>query len=119
MTDHTPADRAQLITGLRQLADYLDTHPTIPLSRRVWELLSFPDCDGDQAQRAAVDHVAATLGRTACDDTADGGHYTVARTFGPVTYKFVHIPARRRALHQAHMSYADAITPDQTPEDAP
>jgi hypothetical protein len=117
MTD--PTDRAQLITGLRQLADYLDTHPTIPITRSGLELLSFPSKhNSDQAERTEVDHVAALLDRIACDDTADGGHYTVSRSFGPVTYKFIHIPARRRALNDAHWSYAGAITPDETDEEA-
>jgi hypothetical protein len=113
------ATRTQLITGLRQLADYLDAHPAIPVTASGWDLLSFPQPHGDdQAERAEVDRVADLLGREVCDDTTNGGHYTTARTFGPVTYRFVHVPARRRALHQAHMSYANAITPDESPEAA-
>jgi hypothetical protein len=119
MTGQPTTSRTQLIDGLRQLADYLDTHPAIPITRCRWELLNFPDHDGsDQAQRAEVDHVAALLNRIACDETADGGHYTAARSFGPVTYKFVHVPARRRAQRDAHMSYAGAITPDEPAREA-
>jgi hypothetical protein len=115
---HT-VDRAHLITGLRQLADYLDTHPAIPVTASGWDLLSFPQRHGDdQAERAEVDRVADLLGREVCDDTTYGGHYVAARTFGPVTYRFVHVPARRRALHKAHMSYTNAVTPDESLEEA-
>ena len=67
----------------------------------------------DAAGRAEVGQIAAVLGVQARDDTADGGHITAARTFGRITYQFVHVTARRRAAHSALMSYANAVTPDQ------
>jgi hypothetical protein len=120
MTTHTTStDRTQLITGLRQLADYLDTHPAIPVTGYGWDLHNFTTREGsDQAGRAEVDHVADLLGREVCDNTADGGHYTAARAFGPVTYEFIHIPATRRAQFDAWHSYSGAITPDNPAQEA-
>jgi len=40
-----PADliaRAQIIDGLRQLADYLDHHPDIPVNEYSWDLGTYP-----------------------------------------------------------------------------
>jgi hypothetical protein len=64
-----PSARAQVISGLRQAADYLDRHPAVPVSEHGWTLLSFPGRDSDDAGRAAVNKVAAMLGVTARDDT--------------------------------------------------
>src|SRR5450755_4537522 len=113
--DHDIPARARVTSGLRQAADYLDQHPGIPVSEHGWTLLSFPPRDDDDADRAEVDRVAAILGVTPADDTADGGHYRAVLAFGPVTYEFVHIPARQQAAHRALMSYAGAITPASLP----
>jgi hypothetical protein len=112
--------RARGLAGLRQLADYLDAHPDIPVPEHGWDLLAFArDKADDTVGRAETDHVAALLGVQVRDDTPTGGHYTAARSFGPVRYEFIHIPARQRALYYAHMSYADSVTPnDPTPEAA-
>lgn len=119
MTDQQiPGDllaRAQVIDGLRRLADYLDQHPDIPVNEYGWDLSDYTTRGTDAGERAAVDQVAASLGVPVRDDTGDGGHYVAARTFGRITYQFVHIPARRRAAHQAWVSYADAVTPDDAP----
>jgi hypothetical protein len=120
-TQLIPADllaRTQIITGLRQLADYLDTHPDIPVNEYGWTLMTFARRDDDAAGQAEVDQVAAILGAQVRDNTANGGHYTAARTFERITYEFIHVTTRSRALHRAHMSYADAVTPDDTPEAA-
>jgi len=74
--------------------------------------------DDESGRRAEVDRVAAILGVQVRDEIADGGHYTAAKTFGRITYEIVCVPDRRRAAHQALMSYAGAITPDEdTPAD--
>jgi hypothetical protein len=113
--DHSVPARARVTDGLRQAADYLDQHPDVPVSEHGWTLLSFPAPGDDDAGRAEVDRVAAVLGVTHVDDTADGGHYRAVRTFGPVTYKIVHIPARQQAAHRALMSYSGAVTPASLP----
>lgn len=113
-----PADllaRAQVIDGLRQLADYLDTHPDVPVNEYGYDLNGYTTRSTDTTERAAVDQVAAALDVPVDDETRDGGHYIAARTFGRITYRFIHVPARRRAEHQAWASYSTSVTPDDTP----
>jgi hypothetical protein len=113
-----PSARHQIITGLRQLADYLHAHPDLPVSEHGWDLSDYTLRVSDDQGRADVDRIAAILGVTPADDTRGGGHYTAAKAFGPITYRYVHVPARRRAIHDAWSSYADSITPDDPPEAA-
>jgi hypothetical protein len=114
---HIPADllaRAQVISGLRQLADYLDQHADIPVNEYGWSLMTFTRRDTDDAAgQAEVGQVANILGAQIHDDTASGGHCTATRTFGRITYEFIHVTARSRAVHNAFMSYANAVNPDQ------
>jgi hypothetical protein len=112
-----PADllaRTQVIDGLRQLADYLDTHPDVPASEFGWDLLYCVRADSDAAGMTEVDRVAAVLDVHVTDDTPGGGHYRAAKKFGRITYEVLVVPARRRAAYDALMSYADAVTPDDS-----
>lgn len=109
-----PATRAQITDGLRQLADYLDTHPGIPLSPYGWDLLVSTRCDNDTEGRAEIDRIAAILGVPADDDTASRGHYTAARSFGPVRYFAYHIPAYQKARFTSDTDRAE----DQPPQAA-
>lgn len=113
-----PSARAWVISGLREAADYLDQHPGVPVSEHGWTLLSFPGRASDDAGHAAVDQVAAILGVTARDDTPGGGHYRAVKSFGPVTYEFVHVSTGYRAAYQAVMSYSGAVTPASLPDAA-
>jgi hypothetical protein len=99
----TPVVRADLIAGLRALADFLAAHPDAPTPRHVHAVVW---ADGENNGPAVVDQVAAML------DTEPGGteHYTVERDFGRgVTYAVVHIPAAVREAHNARHSYTDAV----------
>lgn len=119
----TPANqpaRTEAINGLRQLADFLDAHPDVPVADHSWTLHAFPrDAEDDATEQAEVDHVAVILGVTVRDDTANGGHYLAARTFGRVTYEFVHIPDHTRAAHHERVTgTADSASLNDTPEAA-
>jgi hypothetical protein len=115
MTDQTiPGDllhRAKVISGLRQLADWLDAHPGVPVSPYGWDLSIYPQHDDDTARAAEVDRIAAILGVTVTDQTPTGGHYTAARSFGLITYEAVYIPRRRRDACAALMSYSGCFDP--------
>lgn len=116
MTDQLiPGDlltRSKAITGLRQLADYLEAHPAAPVNPHGWDLNVYTDRDEDDAAaRSEVDRIAAVLGVQVHDDTGRGGHYIAARAFGLISYAAVHVPARRMAEHYALMSYRDCVTP--------
>jgi hypothetical protein len=112
MTADPARHRAEFITGLRALADYLQDSPAVPVPPyghdvRVCTFGTDPAC------RAEVDRVAALIGADIADDTGRGGHYLAARAFGPVRYQIVHIPDAVMAAHHALMSYRDAVVPDQ------
>ena len=115
MTDqHIPSDllhRAKVIDGLVELAAYLQAHPDVPVAPYGWDLNIYTH-DDDAACRAEVDRIAAILGAPVEDDTGRGGHYLTTRSFGLISYRAVHIPARCSAAHRALMSYRDCVTPD-------
>lgn len=114
LTFPNPVPRSQITDGLRQLADYLDAHPGIPLAPYGWDLLVSTHCDNDTEGRAEVDRIAAILGVPADDDTAAGGHYTAARSFGPVKYNAFHIPGWQKARITSDADPAE----DQPPQAA-
>ncbi|RAY15208.1 hypothetical protein DPM19_10845 [Actinomadura craniellae] len=112
--------RHQTITGLRALADFLETHPAVPVEEYGRDYPIYTDRDHtEESGRAEIDRIAALLGAQVIDDTADGGHYTTSRTFGRITYRAVHIPDHSGARYAALMTYADNVTPDTTPTTTP
>jgi hypothetical protein len=105
--------RAQVTAGLRQLADYLDRNPGVPVNEfGDWQLtmcaLNPDDADG----KAEVDRIATILGVDVTDETADGGHYIASKSFGLVSYQMVRVLRARSAAYSALMSYQGAVQPD-------
>jgi hypothetical protein len=96
-----PRTRAAFITGLRNLADYLDAHPGLPVPTFGAEILIHANEGTEVAERAEIDHIAALLDVPV---TANG-HYLTGRGFGPVHYRAVHIPAAWDAEYKARHSY--------------
>jgi hypothetical protein len=110
MTYANAEERSGLVSGLRELADFLEQNPEVPAPR--WaDLMVFPPASTDQEMKAEIDMIAVFIGAGIKDGTADDGHYTTARGFGAVQYRAVGIPAQRRALRPAQMSYAENIIP--------
>ena len=103
--------RGQVTSGPRQLADYLDAHPGVPVGAFGWEVAVYPRLEGEAPGREEIDRIAALLDAPVLDNTGTGGHYYVSQTFGRITYKATHIPERYMAAHRALMSYADCVTP--------
>lgn len=110
--------RTEVSSGLRQLADYLDAHPDIPVALFGWDLLVGADGDNDTAKKAELDRIAAVLGVPVDYKSAGTGHYSAVRSFGPISYHAYHVTTKAKATYQAHMTYADAVTPDDPPEAA-
>ncbi len=106
-----PAIREQFITGLRDLAAYLDAHPAIPVPLIGTDITLHTDHTEDGG-RGQVNHIAAMLGATITDDTRNGGHLTATRMFGPIGYTVVSIPATVMAAHHASATYSGCVTPD-------
>jgi hypothetical protein len=90
MTYANPTERAALIAGLRELADYLDSNPAVPAPIYA-TVYAFPPEAEWAEMRAEVRAVAERLGVTAY--RTHGGHVFAARSFGPVEYRAVAIPS--------------------------
>lgn len=85
------AVRAALISGLRELADYLESNPEVPAPAHP-VVHTFPAAGDWPQMRAEIDATAARLGVNA--HMAGGSHYVAARLFGPVEYRAVAIPRK-------------------------
>ncbi len=110
-----PTHRARLVAGLRELADFLESHPGLrcPYSIRA---MAITTAEHEEDERAEVDHAGQLLNAPARDD----GHYTVERHFGPaVSYAVIHIPDQWRHEHHQRASYQDNIVPDLQHKELP
>jgi hypothetical protein len=88
MTYAENSERAALIGGFRELADYLESNPDVP-APGYSDVLAFPP-DGECAgMRAEIDVIAERIGVEARETVR--GHYVAARSFGPVEYRAVAI----------------------------
>ncbi|WP_067466227.1 hypothetical protein [Actinomadura macra] len=104
--------RHQTITGLRALADFLETTPAVPVNKHGHDLLVCVRTGDDTSAAALVDQVAALLGVEVADERDNGGHYTATRTFGRISYSIVHIPDRSHREFHARTSYESNIRLD-------
>ena len=110
-TTTDPAIRQAFITGLRDLADYLDQHPAVAIPEHGTDiLLSAASADGGGC--AQVDYFARQLGVPVENELAYSGHYRAVRSFGPVGYRMVAISDHAMARHHAHESYHGHVVPD-------
>ena len=91
MTYADSTEGAALISGLRALADYLESNPDVP-SPIYAQVYAFPPESEWAGMQAEIVAVAARLGVTAY--RSHGGHVFAARSFGPVEYRAVAIPPR-------------------------
>lgn len=106
-----PAVRQAFITGLRDLADYLNQHPAVPVPKYGTEVyLSASSTDNGGC--AQVDRFARQLGLTPPGRIGYSGHYEAARHFGPVGYRMIAISELAMARYRAADTYSGCVTPD-------
>ena len=86
--------RVRLIAGLRDLADFLDQNPDVPVPRRA-DLLVFPPEASDAEMFAEIDTIEV-IGSTASDADSPRGHYSAVRDFGPLQSRAIAIPYNAR-----------------------
>ncbi|MFC7384155.1 hypothetical protein [Sphaerisporangium rhizosphaerae] len=108
-------DRTVLISGLRDLADFLDTNPDIPTPSYEVTAYYFPRRTADSQMCADIDKVAAYLGSEIEADHLHSGHYGTSIMFGPVAYRAVAVLAERSARYKAESSYVGCVIPDDDP----
>jgi hypothetical protein len=87
--------RTRLIAGLRELADFLDQNPEVPMPWRA-DVLVFPPEGSDAEMFAEIDLIAGQIGVAASDAGSPAGHYSASRDFGQVQYRAVAIPHSAR-----------------------
>lgn len=84
-----PAERSAFISGLRDVADFLEANPDVPAPLDT-VIFVFPKLtDSDQERREEVDVIASRIHTQAHYTTV--GHYTASRFFGPVEYRAISI----------------------------
>jgi hypothetical protein len=110
-TTTDPVIRQAFITGLRDLADYLDQHPAVAIPLHGADIL-LSASSADDGGCAQVDHFACQLGVSIENSLADSGHYRAARSFGPVGYRMAAISDHAMARHHADHSYRGCVIPD-------
>lgn len=94
MTDTTtdPNVRAAYSAGLRALAEFLDTHPGLPVPRYSFSTgLTVYVSGSDADQRAEVDRIAGILG-TAAREFGPGLYMAERQFCSPVAYQVFAVP---------------------------
>jgi hypothetical protein len=105
-----PGAKARFTRALRDLADYLDRHPAIPVPKTGETITVHASSTGDGG-RAQVDHIARLLHAGIRDETAHGGHYWATRQFGPIGYEIAAISGTPSVPGQAS-ACSPSVTPD-------
>ena len=105
------ATRQAFITGLRDLADYLDQHPAVPVPKYGDEI-HLCARSTDDGGRAQVDHFATHMQAAIDNRLAYSGHYEAVRSFGPVGYRMTAISDHAMARYHAADTYYGYVTPD-------
>ncbi|MGW4475849.1 hypothetical protein ACWENQ_39800 [Nonomuraea sp. NPDC004354] len=108
--------RETLISGIRELANFLENHPDIPAPYSL-DAIAFPGPNRRYTKQCAeIDRVADATNANVQDRA---GHYTAQIEFGHVRYRLVAISDQARAEYDALMSYNGSVTPDHADADAP
>jgi hypothetical protein len=103
--------RADFITGLRQLADYLDANPGIPVPRYGTKILLIA-APAEHGGVAEIEALAELFGAPVDIDPESLDRFATHRQFGPISYEAVSHAAALMALHHALWSYEGCVTPD-------
>jgi hypothetical protein len=109
--------RAEVIAGLREMADWFEGNPGIPLDLYGWEMLLSISKRTEEAEHAELLRVAALVGEPA-DLTAS--HPGVRRKFrGGVTYRAYYIPTAKPAAKDIAGEGGEAAGSGEGPAAAP
>jgi hypothetical protein len=108
------ATRAAITSGLRELADWLDAHPDIPVrTGSECEIEHSILADDDTAGLAELDRITAAVGIDAAPSrVGDCSHPQVSVEFGPVRWMSTYVPRASMAAYNALQSYNGAVQPD-------
>lgn len=92
--------RAEVIAGLREMADWYEANPGIPLDLYGWQMLNSLSGPNDEAARAELLRVAELVGEPA---NLTANHPDVKKMFrGRVAYRAYYIPTAKPADEAAN-----------------
>lgn len=91
MTYADVTERQALISGLRELADFLESNPEVPAPGHA-DVMVFPPHGSDAEKRHYVDVIASLIG-SGIKVSPFRRHYTASRRFGLVEYSATAIPS--------------------------
>ncbi|WP_285732689.1 hypothetical protein [Nocardiopsis sp. ATB16-24] len=105
-----PELRARIIGDMRALADFLQAHPELPISRYTSvDVTYFPLTDDEAVAVGEVAEAGARLGRM---PAWEGGHYLVEHAVGAGRYRVVAVPERVAASYRAWLAATGHRRPD-------
>lgn len=102
-----PGDREEFTSGLRQLADFLDANPAVPVPTAATILVVVRDAD--EGGVTDIFEMSVALG---AHFTERDGTYNTVRAFGPVFYAGYSTTAAHLARDAAAASYYGYVSPD-------
>jgi hypothetical protein len=107
----SPELRSRIIGDIRALADFLETHPELPVSPYTSVDVTYVPRTGhdDGPAFGEVAEAGALLGRM---PAWEGEHYLVEHHHGAGRYRVVAIPAHTRAQYRAWLTYTGHVRPD-------
>ena len=88
MTYANATERQALISGLRELAGFLESNPEVPAPTYT-DVMVFPPHASNTEDRAEIDVIGSRVGAEPTEIVS--GHYSVSLRFGPVEYRAVAI----------------------------
>jgi hypothetical protein len=103
-----PRQRAAYIGGLRQLADYLEDNPGVPVPPYGTTIALV----ASDVESGGITEIIAMSIELAAPFAETDGVYRTERKFGPVTYKAIANSAVSLADYQAQTSYYGCVIPD-------
>ncbi|MEV4183893.1 hypothetical protein AB0J28_20930 [Streptosporangium canum] len=107
-----PERRAAFVTGLRELADFIEANSEVPIPRRSTPVHYFPKRVTDAEMCAEIDRIAELLDTEIDPVHLPYDHYMTTRHFGPISYEAVAILAGARTQQDPSTGYRDRVTPD-------
>lgn len=93
------AHRAAIVQGFLEAAEFIRTHPDLPLPPSV----SIHRCIFADTDKAGDDEAYRIAGILGAQVTGEGGIATTALAFGPVRYEAAYRNSDRQAAYEAHM----------------
>jgi len=91
MSYANPIQRQDLISGLRELADFLESNPEVPAPPGITAYV-FPPKAANAEMRREINAIASRIG-SGTTTRPECLHYVTSRSFGGIEYRAVAIPA--------------------------